>query len=261
MMTVPEMVCRALDLEPYTEEIAAEDTRCSFCGVPIAKGDYCKTKALQALGADSFTSDASLACRTNVACKWCPPCMTKEVLQKLPNTVVTKAGLFAIGKDENREWFFRTPPAPPFAAFFVTAKMAHVAWRTPLTLDKNLITVRLNDQLLTIRHDRLMQGIEDCKRAGELLAEAGAQKIESAGKKHKKVIFVRNHPFVSLDREIHSTTHGQLLPQFVALAGENSEAATIANRLSTLSKGELFALATLAKAKPVAPVAAPRIIL
>src|SRR5208337_295270 len=94
-------------------------------------------------------------------------------------------GLFPLAKDENRTWFFLTPPSPPWAAFFVTSKMAHVVWRTPLTLDNKLMTFRLDDQILHIRHDRLLQAVQDCKKAGALLAEVAATGDKRAKPKKK----------------------------------------------------------------------------
>lgn len=257
-ISVPQMVCQALGLPSYREEKSQEETRCSFCGGRIAKGDPCKTRALSALS-DSFTNDSSLACRTNLACQWCPPLAKKEVLLKTPNSLVTPDGLYGLAKDENRTWFFLTPPSPPWAAFFVTSKMSHVTWRTPLTLDNSLMVMRLDDQILHIRRVRLMQAIDDCKRAGALLAQENGNAAST--KKKTKPEFVRNHPFIVLDREAYASQHGQFLPKFIQLADRNEEAAGIASRLELLTKGELFALATLVKGKPVQPVAPQRIAL
>jgi CRISPR type IV-associated protein Csf1 len=258
--TVPEMVCRALGVPPYSGEIAKEETRCSFCGKLIAMGDPCKHKALSSLG-EGFTNDASLAFRTNIACQWCPPLMKKDLLFKTPNTVVTLDGLFSLTRDDYRTWFFLTPPVPPWAAFFVTTNMAHVAWRTPLTLDNKLMAFRLDEQIMHIRHDLLLMAVNDCKRAGVLLADAASNGDTQLGKAKKKPEqqFIRNHPFIALDREASKMMHGQLLPQFLKLADDNKEARAIADRLTTLTKGELIALATLVKAKPVDPVQPERI--
>lgn len=247
--TASQLAMQALNL-PVSETFKAQcrpivaPGRCTFCGVPLPIGEYVVAKPY----GDSFMDDLSLAARTNLACAACYTIAgkgCKDILTALLTVVVTADGVYPIRKDCHRTWFLLTPPEPPFVAMIGLTKSQHLAWRTPVTLDKRLITVRLGEELVTIRHPYLLQAVAVCHRA--------AARLNAHETTRKKAGKTWSHPFAFLDREAKVPDHGLFHDKARALAGLDSELAADLDFLAGCTKGELWALATLVKSTPEAP--------
>ncbi|MBL8511959.1 MAG: hypothetical protein JNM52_09970 [Betaproteobacteria bacterium] len=204
----------------------------------------------------TFTDFAALVAGQKLCCGWCEATRDQSVMRELQRSVITSHGVYSIATDDARAWFLLTPPPPPFVAVLQTRSPTatfHLHWKTPVTLDQDLLQVRVDDRLLVIRRQVLMKALNDCQTvADEMQARRQVAKRREA----------LHHPYLSLDRNLTGTSHGVLHPEAVALAdAKDCSVGVIAalNRLSTLLPGELWALATLAKANPPIPTRPPLI--
>lgn len=208
-------------------------TRCSCCGRPIAAGEPAAPTGF----GPSFMDDLSLAARTGVVCGWCVPFLSAEVMRATQKVVITREGVFPLAKDVHRAWFLLTPPEPPYVAVVSDTMIQHLVWRTPVTLSNDLQIVRLGQRLLKIRRGVLLDAL---KWAQEAIACIDASKTAEKPTRH---------PYVSLDREMASFTHGL----FRTDVARDPRAEPWLARLRKLTLGETWALATLAKRETPTP--------
>lgn len=111
--------------------------------------------------------------------------------------------------------------------------------------------VRVDDRVLTINANSLTQALADCR----LIADE-IQSRRPAAKRRDSL----NHPFRFLDRSLSDPAHGVLHQDAINLRYITDGSVTPAvlealKRLDALGSGELWALATLAKATPPTPTA------
>ena len=118
-----------------------------------------------------------------------------------------------------------------------------------MTVDADLLIVRVGERVLRIRRPVLLKALEHCQLIADALEEtaASSRRLKSG---------VRHHPFVALDRSLDHPAHGALRPRVTELGDEFAGAIA---HLKGLWPGELWALATLAKANPPTPTAPVRI--
>lgn len=234
-----------LDGAPWT----GAATRCACCGKPIQRGDIA-VRDKDRFGR-SFMDGPYLAARgSGAVCGACSAVMNAVPLIKMQRVVATEDGVYSIGKDAERAWFLLTPPKPPYVAVVSDTKQAHLIWKTPPTLDENLMIVRLGQQILRIRRPRLLQAIKDCQLAADALNAEGGKK----GRGHPASEL--RHPFIALHRALDHPLHGVLRTDLLRspqAAAETDVGAAI-GRLKQLTLGETWALATLAKRKVEIPV-------
>lgn len=225
-------------------------TKCACCGKPVLPGDIA-VRDKDRFG-QSFMDGPSLAAKgSGAVCGACSAIMNAKPLIKLQSVVVCKDGAYSIGKDVNRAWFLLTPPEPPWVAVVSDTTQAHLIWRTPVTVDNELMIVRLGARLLRIRRQRLWQAIEDCQVAANALI---VQREASGKRSASDAVGDLRHPFVALGREFDRPGQGILRPDFVKAASCSEDLAAVMRRLNDLSPGELWALATLVKRKVEEPV-------
>ncbi|MFG1187906.1 type IV CRISPR-associated protein Csf1 [Xanthobacter aminoxidans] len=242
---------------------------CACCGKPIAAGDL----AVPSPFGPTFTDDLSLAARSGVVCGACAVLLGAGALKLFQKAVVTRDGIFPLAKDAHRAWLFLTPPEPPFVAVVSTTMQQHLIWRTPVTVSKDLLIVRLGQRIMRIRRPVLLAAIEWCEQAGvafqvAVAAQSAAQAASSAaevpagGKRPRKPTKAQQaaelappHPFVELDREASSLRHGVIRSDMEAVP----EARPYLARLRALNPGELWALASLVKRNRPTPEQPPNI--
>ena len=176
--------------------------------------------------------DFSQASRSGVTCGYCAALKPKIVMFKVQRGVFGPDGGYSLGKDTARAWLLHRPPRTPFVAVVSDSTLQHLVWRTPVTLSSDLITVRLGPRLLTIRRHLALE-----------MAEA----VIAERQQDRRV-------FRFLDREVKDLRHGQLAQK--DLADITPETRSLLQRASP---GELWALATLAKANPPEPIEPERI--
>lgn len=248
-----EMAVRAFGIAPQPKKqgIAEQDTCCAMCGRQVRKGEVCDAEFVNQ---GTFMDDLDLAVRgSQTICQWCGTVKRAAAMPALKGTVVCKEGVLPIRSDAHRSWFLLTPPEPPFVALIGITQNQHLVWRTPVTLSRQLITVRVGEDLLTIRQGRLQESVAACRRAGEISAEMLTRQAQKHNKKAKP-IKPFPHPFMSLDRDGKNVNHGVFRPTAVELGLKNAELQSLLDFLACSTKGELWALATLAKTTPDTPV-------
>lgn len=224
------------------------DTRCACCGKPILKGDLA-VRDKDRFG-QSFTDGPFLAARgSGAVCGACSAIMNAKPLMALQHAVITADGAYSIRKDIHRAWFLLTPPAPPYVAVVSDTKQAHLIWKTPPTLDNNLMIVRLGQRLLRIRRPVLMQALHDCQLAADALNALATEKTRGRPAEGLR------HPFVYLGRELDDPRHGLIRSDLerAPAAAPGTPVGQALQRLRQLTIGELWALATLAKRKVEEP--------
>ena len=242
-----ELATRALGLTPVGSRYAGAPCRCAMCARPIETGDT--STALRV--SSSFTNYAALTPSDQV-CGYCTATREQPVMRFLQRTLIASDGCYSVAKDDERAWLFLTPPKPPFAVCINQASATatfHLHWRTPVTTDVNLLVVRVGERVLRIRRLRLLDALQTCQEVADILAER-------ASTTKKTPPNIRHHPFISLNRDMDHPNHGALLPKALALKPEYPE---LIEGLQNLWPGELWALATLAKAKTPTPTQPMRI--
>lgn len=247
-----DLAVSALGLKPEGAPWAREATHCACCGRPILPGDKA-VRDSDRFG-PSFTDGPSLACKgSGAVCGACSTIMNAAPLRALQCAVITEREAYPIGKDVNRSWFLLEPPEPPYVVVVSDTNQAHLVWRTPVTVDNNLVVVRLGARLMRIRRAILEQAVKDCLTA----ANAVNERRESSAAKGRKATVIEGlrHPFVRLSRELDDARHGVLRHEVAAAAESEPESAvgSAVRRLLALGTGELWALATLVKRKPAEP--------
>lgn len=239
MISPSRLARQALGLAPAGFAHEGEATHCALCRGAIAPGEPSAPVEFS----NAFTDWASVG-DTGRACGDCEATTPQPVLRNLQRVVITERGLYPIGTDDHRAWFLLTPPDPPFAVVVSTRSATaafHLHWKAPVTLDRNLIVVQLDDQALYIRHPILLLALEACRRVAN-----GLQAARPESRRRERL----NHPFVVLDRSVSEPAHGALHPDVALLGPEHADDLRLLRRLWP---GELWALATLAKANPPTP--------
>lgn len=234
-----EMATKALGLSPIGEPWRGGEEQCAMCARPLQSGMLANPLRVSS----AYTSFLALT-PSETVCGWCEVTRDQKCMRYLQRTLIREDGCYSLAKDAERAWMFLTPPKPPFAAVINQSSATatfHLHWRTPVTVDANLLYVRLEERVLMIRRPVLLDALQ--------WSEAVARALDEAPRKGSVATTTRHHPFISLSRGLDSPAHGALLPKALALTGHQD----LIHHLQHLWPGELWALATLAKANtPVA---------
>ncbi len=218
-----ELACKFAGIAPLgTEWQGSEPLTCSLTGVAILPGQL----AAPFLPSTGFTDEVSLVTRSGVVSGWTAPFLTVGVMTKTQSAIFCSEGVFSLSKDSDRAWLLTTPPTPPWVAVISDSMRQHLVWRTPVTLDNRIMRIRLGkERVLTVNH-------ESVKRALDAIAE------------QRVIDPTFRHGFLALDRELKDPNHGVI---------RDDCPPTLRALYQTLSAGEVWALAILAKATPPIP--------
>jgi CRISPR type IV-associated protein Csf1 len=213
--------------------------RCAVCGATLQPGDPVDNLNLP----PSFTNHTSLAIPGGAwRCGACTTIMTRGVFQMGASTVLISAGgIFPIVRKEHRAWAFLTPPEPPFAIAIQNAKQQHVIWRAPVTLSKDLIFVRVGEQLMRIRHPLLMSARGEAL-ALDVLNRSRGRPVKGAAE----------NPFVN-DWRLQSATGGRFKGWLWNLLKEASVSREDIKALTQLNGAEAWALTAALHDHPEQP--------
>jgi CRISPR type IV-associated protein Csf1 len=101
----------------------------------------------------NFMDSISLAGRHDPRweCGWCASLCSISVLGSTAKSFITATEALPIFKGANRRWVLENLPAPPFVAVCADAKGCHQIWRTPITMSRELVHLRIGSRLMTIR--------------------------------------------------------------------------------------------------------------
>lgn len=242
MLYASEMACLAAQLPPLGDAHAGADTVCAMCGRPITAG----TPSARLDFGKSFQNYHWLT-HSDHQCGWCAQVQQQKVLRAFQRSVVTPHGVYNIGTDAARGWLWTNPPEPPFVVVINSNTTAafHYIWRTPVTLDRRLIMVNFDGAVVPVRPAAIRKALE-C--AESIRAAALAEG-------HAQASFT---PFQVLLRDAFTgqdAGHGQFSRLTQELAMRNQACRESRDYLASLGRGELVALASLLKKKPVPPLA------
>lgn len=250
MISPSSLAVAALGLQCQVALIAGENSRirCAMCGVTVTTGAPYDDLVLT----DSFTNklDMAIAGGKHV-CGDCHAVMRSPDFQmSWATALVCRNGIYPVMRKENRAWAFLTPPEPPFYISIQTAKSQHVAWRAPVTMDANMIMVRVGEQIFRLRRPLLMQAREIGLRIDDFRAKVLAS--DGKQKKEAKINEAAESPIVS-DWKMQSTGGGIQKSWYRTLVSEGVVTANEHRVISTLNPGETWALQAVLHRSPIKP--------
>lgn len=235
---------------------AEHDTHCAACGVDLPAGS--PTAWLKFGG--SFTDWQYLANQTvrgeAQVCPHCAALFGSNFLQKVQATasaaIYSSEGTWVMNKDSDRVKLLKDPPKTPFVAYIATTMGQHVAWRAPVTLDRDLIRIAVAREVITINRPLLLRAIDVCKRVMDAIGQDMQDEEEAAqaGKRRgrPKAVEIPKHPFHSLDRTMEKPRHGQIKDFYRERMLKLGMTAEI-EFLESLGEGELWGLSVFVKKK------------
>ncbi|MFK4136680.1 type IV CRISPR-associated protein Csf1 [Pseudomonas luteola] len=223
MLRPSELVVQALGLkpDPNLPTWTAEPTCCSHCAISISTGEPYSPVSLGAF----FSDSRDLANSSGIVCWRCVHLRTKVLLNNLAYTVVSKDGIYPIAQNIHKAWLFLDPPEPPFVAMHSSSTMQHLAWRTPVTFDKNRIQIRFGPKLFVVKPANIRKALDIALAV-----------TERAGGKW-------TNPML-LDRKAAEDFHGKLNPKAIPLMSEEE-----ISFFRSLSAGDRWALSAVVNSK------------
>ena len=149
---------------------------CAWCGVDLSANVFngLVAKYKPSVG---FNNQLDLAVPNGKYL--CPHCLVlsdgQKYMLQAKTAVACQQGIFPLSKDAHLQNFFLNPPEPPFVVVYSTAKQAHLYWRTPMSLSKDLFLMRFNNEVAMVRRKRVLQVIQ---QAADLLATVNSLLVE-----------------------------------------------------------------------------------
>ena len=255
LISPSSLAVSALGLAPSGSKISdgSEKLSCAMCGVRIGKGMKYDLLELS----PSFTNQLSMAIPGGAhICGDCKTVLANgEFLQAFATVLISKDGVFSVMRKENRAAAFLEPPEPPFCISIQNAQQQHMIWRTPVSLSRDLILIRVGEQILRLRRQKLVQAREIVFRLDDLrqnIAISGQSKVAK-----RAVQEYAESPFVSDAGTWKYTSTKVGVKNFWYSKLEEAGVVTEAeqNLLSSLNPGEAWALQAVLHRFPALPEA------
>ena len=169
--TSTQLYRRAAGVKP-TGAPASKDCTCIMCGAKLVPGDLVNPIQKDTFG-ESFNNKLDIHRHGDVLCGDCDALWSKDFLQKYSKTYATAGGVFKLASNLDIQAFILTPPPPPFVAIFNARQQQHMIWRTPVCLSTEVLTVRLDDEILLIRRALVLQAVSAWQRTLARMKELG----------------------------------------------------------------------------------------
>jgi len=224
---------------------------CVCCGVHISPGDLWAPISFKR----GFVDTSSFAAPGSIdMCGWCAVVTGVEGLQRSARGIFSAAGVTPFGVWLAMKAALLDPPEPPFVALYATKNNQHMAWRAPISFNRDLFYVRLGEDSLLIRRPILLEALEASSRLRVALDEYFQKKKTSSGSKSspagdalklraKSARRVVPHVFLRLSSDIKDADHGVINPALYKLDGiRDGKMGDDIRLLETLTLGELWAL-------------------
>jgi CRISPR type IV-associated protein Csf1 len=237
-----DLYCLAAGLEPETSCLVTEPSHCRMCAAHLAAGDSANLVTKNTFD-DAFNNKLDLRALTGkYVCGACQRLWEKDWLQKYSKTFACKDGVFKLASNDQCAAFLLNPPEPPFAAIFSTKQQQHMIWRTPLSLSRALFVVRVDKDLLQIRHQVLIDAWRAFRHAESVMAT-----IKPTGR-----ATLLKPPAALFSRELATGKMGMLREDVCALLRQTGDTWVI-DQLHRLSIGEWWALGIIRHYDPESP--------
>ncbi|MBE7540621.1 MAG: hypothetical protein KJZ92_16515 [Rhodocyclaceae bacterium] len=245
---------QALGLQPsgnFKATAAGPAMRCSMCGVGIEPGSLYDKLDLP----ESFTNKLAMAIPGGEhICGACKTVMGEGAFQQsLATAIVSTKGYFPIMKKENRAWAFLDPPESPFFVTIQNAQQQHVVWRAPVSLSREIILVRVGEQVLRLRRQKLKAAREIVLRLDDFRHRISVH--DGKARKPKKAAAAQDaaeSPFVA-DWKYQSADGGVMKQWYRDLVAAGNVPEEEQAVLSSLNAGEVWALQAVLHRTPVEP--------
>lgn len=226
-----ELYATAAHVTPITRGVASEDSYCAMCGTPIPAGTAANPLTKNTFD-PAFNNRLDLrALSGNCVCGHCEALWTKDWLQKYSKTFATADNVYKFASNDQQAAFLLNPPEPPFAAIFSTRQQQHMIWRTPVSLSREIYTVRVDGDLLVIRQKVLLEGLRAYQHALSVMANTPHPR---SGRKLKP-------PAALFSRELGLATMGSLREDVIELL-ESVGDTWVIDTLHSMGMGEWWAL-------------------
>lgn len=244
MISPTQLIIQSIGLAPVGTEVATAAGRCVMCGGTYAEGDVIEPFSPK----DSFNDYPDLAHPTGShVCGACKATWRAEFQQGLTKSLVCADGYYPFFSNDAVSYWLLNPPPPPYLMFISTKQRAHVVWKAPVNMSRDLMFVRHDDKILRIRRGHLLECIDAAHVLSNLLVSAAQTKTP------KKAARPFINPLI-VDRTLQDARHGMLREDVPALAGDDPAALAAIRTLQLATPGEAWALAHLLYAtNPVKP--------
>lgn len=236
------LYARAAKVAPITRSIVEADSYCVMCSMPLVAGSAANPITKQTFD-QAFNNRLDLrALSGRYVCGECEALWSKDWLQKYSRTFATSDKVYKFASNDQQAAFLLNPPEPPFAAIFSTRQQQHMIWRTPVSLSRELYTVRVDGDLLVIRQAALMDGLHAYNHALNVMANTP----------HPRTQRKLKPPAALFSRELAAATMGSLRSDVMELL-EASGDTSVLDTLHGLRMGEWWALSVIRHYDPVNP--------
>lgn len=236
------LYCAAAKVAPEAQGTVASDSYCAMCGARLLAGTAANPITKHTFDS-AFNNRADLRARSGqYVCGECQALWCKDWMQRYSKTFATRDNVYKFASNDQQAAFLLNPPEPPFVAIFSTKQQQHMIWRTPLSLSRQLYTVRVDNFVLLIRHAVLMEAWRAYRYAEEVMASTP---LARTGRKLKP-------PAALFSRELARHNMGTLRDDVQALLRQTGDAWVI-ETLHNLSLGEWWALNVIRHYDPANP--------
>lgn len=169
--TASQLFRKAAGIEPQGAP-APKDCTCAMCSAQLKAGASVNPIDKDTFG-ESFNNKLDIHSDGDVLCGDCAALWQRDFLMKYSKTYATQEGVFKLASNEDIQAFILTPPHPPFVAVYNTRQQQHMIWRTPLCLSTEVLTVRLDDEILHIRRALVLKAVGAWQRTVARMKEIG----------------------------------------------------------------------------------------
>lgn len=244
ILSSSELYSLAANVTPEAHGVVDTDSHCAMCAAPLPAGTAANPITKHTFDS-AFNNRPDLRATTGrYVCGHCQALWTKDWMQKYSKTFATTDNVYKFASNDQQAAFLLNPPQPPFCAIFSTKQQQHMIWRTPLSLSREMYTVRVDGDLLLIRQPILMEGLRAYRHAESVMANTP---LASTGRKLKP-------PAALFSRELARHNMGTLRDDVMALLKQTGDEWVI-DTLHAMSMAEWWALNVIRHYDPDSPPA------
>lgn len=218
---------RAAAIQPGGSPLL-ESATCAMCGAHLQAGELADPIGKDTFG-ESFNNKLDMHHDGTVLCGDCIALWCKDFLQSYSKSYACEDGVYKLASNEDVQAFMLRPPKTPFVAIFNSRQQQHMIWRTPLSLSQDVMTVRVDDDLIRIDRQLALDGARAWRTVEACM----------------KTIGMKGLP-VRLERTLSDQDTGVIRSDVIkAVSAHSTEGAQAIGVLHRLRMGEWWALCAL----------------
>lgn len=225
--TSSQLYRRAAAIKPGGSPLL-EPATCAMCGAHLQAGDLADPLEKDTFG-DSFNNKLDMHSEGTVLCGDCVALWAEDFLQKYSKTYATQDGVYKLASNEDVQALFLSPPKTAFVAFFNSRQKQHMIWRTPVSLNSGVMTVRVDDDLIRIDRQMALDGARAWRTVEACMGKIGMKGMPAW-----------------VDRTMGNREMGSIRSDVMkAVSAHSAEGAQAIAVLRSLRMGEWWALCAL----------------